>query len=183
MKTKTFLLSIALVFSVLTTKAQDEKGYEIGVSAKYWLGGEMYFNGTVDKEPGFFLNAYADYNIVPKFAVGAYTNFGPGMKIEGSDRSATMAEFGMQMKIRIFAGNIKICPALQIGYRSISVEDYAILKADAMALNLNVDFVIPTKSKIALVPSFGFLAQPVGGNDYGDVTFTPIIFVGFGVSI
>ncbi|MGE0078736.1 MAG: outer membrane beta-barrel protein [Bacteroidales bacterium] len=185
MKTKlliTILFLSVFAFSANAQNTENEKGYEIGASLKYWMPGDMYFIDDVKKEGGIFLNAYADYNIVPKFAVGAYFNFGPSFSVEEADQTGQFSEIGMQLKIRIFAGNIKICPALQIGYRGIKIEDIKALKTDGFAVNMNTDIVIPTKSKILLVPSIGFLAQPVGGNDIGDVTFAPIPYIGFGIS-
>ncbi|RPH32155.1 MAG: hypothetical protein EHM93_10485 [Bacteroidales bacterium] len=180
------LLSILLLgilsFSVNAQDVEKEKEYELGASVKYWMAGDMYFIQDVKKEGGIFLNAYADYNIVPKFAVGAYFNFGPSFSVEEADQTGQFTEIGMQLKIRIFAGSIKICPALQIGYRGIKIEDIKALKTDGFAVNMNTDIVIPTNSKILLVPSIGFLAQPVGGNDIGDVTFAPIPYIGFGIA-
>jgi len=188
MKTKLFIATLFFGLLTLTVNAQEaepEKEYEIGASLKYWMPGEIYIAGpgSLDKEGGIFLNAYADYNIVRKFAIGAYFNYGPSIKVEeSSDGDASFFESGMQLKVKIFAGNIKICPALQIGYRTLKVEDYDALKGQGLAVNLNADVVIPTKGKISLVPSIGFLSQPVGGNDIGNVDWVPIMFIGFGIA-
>lgn len=185
MKTRlfiTFLFASVIFYTANAQETQTEKEYEIGASVKYWMAGDIYFIDDVEKEGGVVLNAYADYNIVPKFAVGAYFNYGPNFSVEESEESGKFSEIGMQLKVRILAGSIKICPALQIGYRSIKVEDIKELKTDGFGVNMNLDIVIPTKGKLAIVPSIGFLSQPVGGNDIGDVTWAPIMFLGVGIA-
>ncbi|HCT31156.1 MAG TPA: hypothetical protein DIW31_10600 [Bacteroidales bacterium] len=146
------------------------------------MSGDMYFLDDIEKEGGIFLNAYADYNIVRKFAIGAYVNYGPTFKAKDIDADGSFFESGMQLKVRIFAGNIKVCPALQIGYRTIKIEDIDALDTKGLAVNFNADIVIPINGKISLVPSVGFLSQPVGGNDVGDVSWAPIMYIGFGIA-
>ncbi|MHC1704254.1 MAG: hypothetical protein AB9846_10135 [Tenuifilaceae bacterium] len=90
-----FVLGI-LSFSVNAQDVEKEKEYELGASLKYWMAGDMYFIGDSEKEGGVFLNAYADYNIVRKFAIGAYINYGPSFKAKDVDTDGNFFEKGLR---------------------------------------------------------------------------------------
>jgi hypothetical protein len=158
---------------------------DFGITAALWFGGNVRivdYDIKTNKNPGFLLRAFYDAYVVEKLAVGAYVNFSP-VSVEWYSTTATIYEFGGAIKGRfpLGDGSMVIKPGLNIGYRMISSDDYRIDKSDALALNASVEIQFNTKNIFVPFFEIGFLAQPVGGNDYTNITFPPIIYFGGGV--
>ncbi|MGD0590265.1 MAG: hypothetical protein ABSA44_05640 [Bacteroidota bacterium] len=169
-----------------TPKGLMSRTADFGVTAALWLGGKVRivdYDIKTDKNPGFLLRAFYDAYVVEKLAVGAYANFSP-VSVEWYSTTAAIYEVGGAIKGRfpLGDGSIVIKPGLNIGYRMISSDYYIIDKSDAMALNASIEIQFNTKNLFVPFFEIGFLAQPVGGNDYTNITFPPIIYLGGGVA-
>jgi hypothetical protein len=158
---------------------------DFGVTAGLWLDGEISLgdHGRTDKDAGLLVRVFYDGYLMEKLAVGVYANFSPVSSV-ASTSSTTMIEFGAAIKPRfpISNGAAVIKLGLNIGYRMYSSDVPIMDKIDAMGLNVSAEVQFKTAGKIVPFVEVGFLAQPVGGNTYTDVTFAPIIYFGGGVA-
>ncbi|MBN1397282.1 MAG: hypothetical protein JXA06_04540 [Bacteroidetes bacterium] len=157
---------------------------DIGITAAYWLAGEVTVGGSyADKEGGLLLRAFYDEYIMPKLGVGFFVNFSP-VTYEGSGVDITMIEFGGAIKPRfpLADGKAVLKIGLNIGYRMESSDFERLDKVDALGINLSVEVQFKTESSIAPFAEIGFLSQPVGGNEYYDIQSPPIIYLGGGVA-
>ncbi|WP_319478308.1 outer membrane beta-barrel protein [Marispirochaeta aestuarii] len=174
-------LLLGLIASVVTAAPQDAN-YEVGASAGFWLSGTIDADGAeLDKDSSFLLRAFADMYVTPKFAIGAYVNYGPA-EVEGVDGS--FAEIGMGIKPRFFISpEISIKPGLNIGYRSLSSDSEYGDDVDGLAVNLSIEGQYHlANSPVIPFLDIGFLSQPTGGNDYADITWAPIMYLSFGAA-
>jgi hypothetical protein len=106
------------------------------------------------------------------------------MSWEYDNRGSTMFEVGCALKPRfpIADGAAAIKPGLNIGYRAFSSKSVQSDKVNALAINMSIEIQFQTKSTVVPFFEFGFLAEPVGGNDLTKITFPPIIYFGGGVA-
>jgi len=167
-----------------TRKGLMMRDRDVGITAAYWLSGEISVGGMrPEKEGGLLLRAFYDEYILEKLGVGAYVNFSP-VSTEGSSEGATIIEFGGSIKPRfsLADGKSVLKIGLNIGYRMQSSDVIVMDKIDAMGLNLTVEVQFTTSSSIVPFVEIGFLSQPVGGNEYYDIQFPPILYFGGGVA-
>jgi len=183
-------LVAAVIFCFLVTTptyAQlASRSMDIGIGAGYTFGGTVDVDGAdVDMEGNALIHAFADFYLVEKFAWGVYATFGPGVKSDLSDETATMYEFGMSLKPRFILsdGDLALRPALQIGYRIIDIDsDVEGIDVDGMAVNASVEVQFKTSSHLVPFGQVGFITQPTGGNDFSDVTWGPMFYLMAGVA-
>ena len=186
------LIRTVVVFSVLLLIASpahaqlSARSMDVGIGAGYNFPGTINVSGfDVDKEGNFLLHIFADFYLVEKFSWGVYGNFGPGVKFEISDETATMYEFGMALKPRFILsdGAIALRPGLEVGYRIIDVDsDVEGIDVDGLALNGSVELQFRTSGHFVPFVQLGFITHPVGGNDFDDVSWGPIFYVMGGVA-
>jgi len=183
-------LPTVILFSLILTSASygqfASRTMDIGLGAGYNLGGTVKVSGAdLDMEGNFLLQAFADFYLVEKFSWGVYAKFGPGVKAEFSDETATLYEFGMGLKPRFIVsdGKLAIRPGLEIGYRIIDIDsDVDGIDVNGLGLNAHVEVQFMTSSNIVPFGQIGFLTQPSGGNDYDDVTWAPMFYLMAGVA-
>ncbi len=182
------VLLVALVCSISpgqTTNIMSRTG-DFSITGAVWLSGDVYlkyYDVDITKNTGFLLRAFYDYYVVEKLSVGLYGNLAP-TSWEGGDQTATIYEIGFSIKPRfpVADGAVAIKPGLNVGYRTISSDFEQASKVNAMGLNASVEIQFSPSGVILPYMEIGFLAQPVGGNKYTDVTFPPIFYFGAGVS-
>ena len=182
MKVRAF--TTALIFFIvgqLIVTGQDlsKKSFDTGITIAYWIEGTATVTGgDVTKGDAVLFRTFFDAYLIPKLAVGFYSNLSPHTVAGGS---VTSYEFGASIKPRFLIGKTwAIKPGLNIGYRGTSGENskYA---TDGLGLNFSLE-VQKALGVIIVHSDFGFLAQPAGGNSATDFTFAPIVYFGFGVA-
>ena len=173
------LLSVLLAFSGLHAQTVDmqKKEWDLGLTAAYWLSGDISVSQyDVEKEGSFLLRAFADSYITPKFSMGGFFNFSP---YDQGGASITAYEFGAAFKGRFFfSPDFAIKPGLNIGYRWSSGDT----EMDGLGVNLSIEFQ-KAMQKIIIFGEFGFLSQPAGGDANFDIQWAPIIYFGGGVTL
>jgi hypothetical protein len=178
------VLILTISFTTLLTAADlEQKPYDAGATVGIWTGGDIDVEGfTAEKDSSLLFHLFYDYYLMPKLATGLYINFAPNVVIGNGD-GEVMSEFGFSIMPRFLVSeNLAVKPALQMGYRTSTVGDESM---DGFGLNMNCQFYyLPDPSnKIAYIGEIGFLAQPVGGTDFVDVSFAPIFYFSAGVSL
>ncbi len=174
-------VAIILVFTLLAIPVYGQsimdKTRDLGVTAAYWLSGDISIEGVdIEKDGGFLLRAFGDFYLMPKLAMGMYFNFAP---VSAGGEDATLYEFGGSIKPRFMLDkDMALKPGLNLGYR-FSTADVEALEIDAFGINLSVELQ-KQLDNMMIHGEFGFLAQPAGGNEYADVTFAPIFYFGGG---
>ena len=182
---RSILIAIAFLVMISGTVLSQNKDHEFGVTAGLWMSGDIEledFGYTLKQATSPMIKAFYDYYIVEKFCVGMYGTMA-FTDYPDVNESATMYEFGMTMKPRITVSPTFILkPGFNIGYRIATDLPAGASDVKGMGLNLSVEGQIKTQNNWTPHFEFGFLAQPVGGNDDTDVTFAPIWYIGGGVS-
>ncbi len=90
-------------------------------------------------------------------------------------------EIGISIKPRFFIKNdIAIKPGLNFGYR-LSQANFPVLETNGFALNVSLELQ-KRLANIGLNGEIGFLSQPYGESDQVEVTFTPIFYLGVGIT-
>ncbi len=167
-----------LVVLPLAVSGQDLPKSELTVAAGYLFEGSAYV--WVPNRYGSFGDTYvvkADYvgffsNVV---GLGGYVSY--ALPYYGIYESVTMMELGMVCKARFKAGEKFVVKfPLYIGYRGYG-------GGAGRALAVNFSGVLQYQGeKLRPFLDVGFISQPVGGNDYSDITFAPIMQVSAGLA-
>ena len=177
----TIIALVVFALCAMPLFGQDimERTRDIGITAAYWLSGDISVDSyTGEKEGSFLLRAFGDFYLMPKLAMGVYFNFAPYSQ---DDIDVTFYEFGGSIKPKFMLDkDLALKPGLNIGYR-MSTSDYDQAEIDALGLNLSVELQ-KQMDNMLIHGEFGFLAQPAGGNEWADVTFAPIIYFGGGIT-
>ncbi len=172
------------VFCQVSSFSSKTADYGIAVGA--WFGGEVSLadlDADIDKETGLLLQAFADFYLMEKLAMGVYVNYS-NASFEETDETTDVFEIGGSIKPRFIlsGGSLAIKPGLQIGYRTESIDIEGAEDIMGLGVNVSVEFQFATESNITPFGVIGFLSQPAGGNDDTDVTFGPIFYLGAGVA-
>jgi hypothetical protein len=144
----------------------DDNLYFAEANRYFFVGDAFIFKAEFD----YYADAFAK-----NFAIGIFANFGSPW-YDGFEETS-MTEFGPSLKWRFSVKQLEIIPALYIGYRS-----YEGNAGEALGINFSVKAQFPQDNFVPFV-DFGFLSQPVGGNDDTDMTFSPVFVIGGGVGI
>ncbi|MBN2424546.1 MAG: hypothetical protein JXR46_14005 [Calditrichaceae bacterium] len=175
------VMLVVFTLSAMPLSGQDimDRTRDIGITAAYWLSGDISVEGgTTEKDGSFLLRTFADFYLMPKLAMGVYFNFAPYSQ---NDIDVTLYEFGGSIKPKFMLDkDLALKPGLNIGYR-LSSSDLELFEIDALGLNLSVELQ-KQMDNMLIHGEFGFLAQPAGGNEWADVTFAPIIYFGGGIT-
>jgi len=180
MKRILIIAIISMSFSNIFAVDLKAKQYDFGFVLGYWMSGDVSISGfTAEKEGSVLIRGFADAYLIQKLAMGVYFNFSP---IEQDGEEITVFEFGGSIKPRFFIqDDLAIKPGLNIGYRSTSGE-FDLMETDGFGVNLSVE-VQKALEKMVISFEGGFLAQPAGGNEWIDLTYAPIFYIGVGVTI
>lgn len=172
---------LILVAAPIQLQAQDlsNREYDFGVTAAYWMDGNIVIQGTdFDKDSAFLLRAFGDFYVVPKFAMGFFFNYSPYTQ-SGTD--VNFYEFGGAFKLKfLLQKDLALKPGINIGYRFTSA-DVEVAEIDALGVNLSIELQ-KALDNMMIFGEFGFLSQPSGGNSDVEVTFAPIIYIGGGIA-
>ncbi|MBN2789627.1 MAG: hypothetical protein JXR69_05520 [Candidatus Delongbacteria bacterium] len=180
MKKQSMIIVIILFMSTfLYSLDLKSKEYDLGFMVGLWMGGDVNIEGySADKDGCLLIRGFADAYLIPKLAMGAYFNFSPAT-IETED--ITVFEFGGSIKPRfLIREDLAIKPGLNIGYRTASGDEPEI-EMDGFALNLSIEV---QKAMETMILSFegGFLSQPAGGNEWVEISWAPIMYLGAGLT-
>jgi hypothetical protein len=161
-------------------KSIEDKTFDVGVSVGSWFSGDVSVTGgTVEKDGSMLIRVFGDAYLIPQLGVGAYFNYSP---ISQDDIDVNVLEFGAALKPRFFLSpEVAIKPGLSIGYR-LGSSDIEVVDHDGLGLNVSVElqyFLEP----VLLFGEIGFLSQPAGGNDFIDVTYSPIFYLSGGIGL
>jgi len=167
-----------LVVFPLTLHGQDLPKSELNFSLGYLFEGEVYLaypnQYASAGETLLFKVDYAAF-VSDFIGLGGYFSYG-NPYYDGYD-AISMAEVGFVCKARFRAGEkflLKI--PVYVGYRSYG-------KQAGKGLAVNLSGVLEYQGgNFKPFLDVGFLAQPIGGNDYTDVTFSPVVQASVGVS-
>ena len=169
-------------------KGLMSRGTGIGITSAVWLPGTVNYDKISDqydpqKVAGFLLRVFIDGYVAEKFAVGAYVAFSP-MSWDGYSSGSTMFEVGFSLKPRFSIGNgaAAIKPGFSIGYRSMSSDRSRADGVKGMAADMSCELQFDTHNIFVPYIEIGFLAQPTGGNDYDDINYPPIFYIGGGIA-
>ena len=177
--------------------------HDLGVSVGLSFGGEinLVYIGTIHpkKDAGLIVRVFYDEYLIEKFSVGVYVNFSPvsfkgqisapdyqyssSYFSESANTSLTMFEIGGSLKARfpLAEGGAVLKIGGNVGYRKYSA-DSPLIRSDALGLNVAVEIQFKTNTKIVPFIETGFFSQPVGGNDFIDLTFSPLMYLSAGVA-
>ncbi len=144
---------------------EDDNLYFAEIDRYFYVGDAIIFKAELD----FYLKAFSR-----NFGIGLFANIGSPW-YDGYEETS-MTEFGPSLKWRIEVNQMVLIPTLYIGYRS-----YEENAGDALGLNFSLKAQFPQDRFVPFV-DIGFLAQPAGGNDDTDMTFSPVFIIGGGVA-
>lgn len=189
----TLILSLFIITTMNnSTNAQEvsnleEKQHDFGISAGLWLSGDVSlddYDVELEKSTSLLLRLIGDMYIAPKFAVGAYMNFSRGdVSYASEDETFTMYELGISFKPRFqISPTQAVKLGLNIGYRKLDIPDIDNAESDGLGVNLSVELQFLLESGYIFYIDGGFLAQPAGGNDETDITWSPILYILGGVA-
>jgi hypothetical protein len=178
------LVVIVLLFqnqAVLASEGSiEDKNFDIGVSVGNWFSGDVSVTrATVEKDASMLIRLFGDAYLIPQFGVGVYFNYSP---ISQDDIDVTVTEFGAALKARFFLSpEVAIKPGVNVGYR-LGSSDIKSVDHDGLGMNASVELQLWLQP-ILLFGEIGFLTQPSGGNDFTDVTYSPIFYVAGGIGL
>jgi hypothetical protein len=120
--------------------------------------------------------------LTPKFSMGLYFTY-CSMAVEDSDIKTSLISVGGTIKPRfMLSENLQLRPGLAFGYNAMKNDQ---MKDASNGLNVGMQIELTTKLQdgVGFVAELGFISQPTGGNDDGDITFPPIIFLTIGLEL
>jgi hypothetical protein len=188
-----------IVFAVIFTSninagEFEEKKFDIGVAPGILFGGDVYislYDGYVRQNATFLIRTFADFYAIPQLSIGGffnYTTLNLEKDIEVFDytikKSGTpIWEIGGAFKVRfILSDQFALKPGFGIGHRQFAGdEDFSTWKGLAMDGSCELQYIL--SDKLNLITEIGFLYQSYGGNEDTDVTFDPMFYWVFGVSL
>jgi hypothetical protein len=141
-------------------------------------GIKLHQNGT------FLGRIAADFFLIPKMSMGVYMNVSP-VSYGESDETATVLEFGGSLKGRFLVahGAVAVKMGANVGYRYISSKLKYSDGVSGFSIGPSIEVQFATGTSLAPHIEIGFLSQPAGGNEYTNITFPPIFYVGGGCSL
>jgi hypothetical protein len=172
------------IASFLLVPSASHATWELGLG----IGGS--FEGEYDTDAasfaafgGYFQRIELDKFFNRYVGVGTYLNFGaPSSNPNG--RVITV-EWGLAFKPRLTFDELSdkvdflVTPEFQIGYRGLFPEFGD--ASSGLGLNFGLDLRARFYNNVDLFIEPGFLAQPVGGNDATNLTFSPIAYLVIGL--
>lgn len=187
------VLSVALV-SMASAGELENRPRDIGLYGGVLLPGSISIDAgdlysiDVDTEMGFTLKAYFDQFVSPMFSVGVYGQYvstSLSHKDTDVELDAETYELGLTLKPKfIISPTTAVKPGIEIGYRKLSRESLAPddnTDAEGLALNMSAEVQFMLDSGYIFGLTFGFIAQPAGGNEDADVTWAPIWYAMGGI--
>jgi hypothetical protein len=191
-------LACALAVSAAALSAQDEpafKPFDFGVSAGVLLPGSIYIgiaDHSVVNSVSPVFKAHFDAYLIKKLSMGLYASLAKvsldhwensTLIIPKAYNGVTAYEIGCSIKPCFWlSDNVVLKPALELGYRRMSLDMITDDEAGVNGMALGGGFALKFKSgAVSPFASAGIISQPVGGNDYTSVSFAPIITMAGGV--
>lgn len=184
------LIASSLILFSSTAFAKTESNVHFGATIGQWLSGgdvsvdnDPYFY-DLEKESCLLLRGFLDYNVAPTFQCGLFLNAAPTITYEDSDVEQSMFEFGFAFKFVLpLSEKVAIRPGFEIGRRMYSSDDDIADDIQALGLNMSFDLLYEVSDSFMIIGEFGFLSQPLGGNDDWSMAFPPIWYVSVGAGI
>ena len=166
--------------------SQISRELDLGISAGFWFGGQVYLEEadvSIDQDMAPLFRVILDSYLMETLSIGIYGNLAfVNFPILDVNVDATMFEFGGAIKPRFSPDpSVAIKPGVQLGYRLYSSD---LLTSDIEGLGLNISLEIQVFLEgLELIPylDMGILAQPLGGNEFSNITFDPIPYLTGGV--
>lgn len=175
--------------AMVSAQAQTKQSWDLGASAGVLFPGEMYydgymFEGEIETEASIVSHFYADAWLGENLSMGAFVLLG-SIEHDWSSDNAFLTTFGMALKGRFFLpfGGAQLRPGLTLGYQVIDPDISGVDEVTGFDVGAVLEVVVPFSERIAGVTQLSFISQPAGGNDDADVTFSPIMFLSFGVEV
>jgi hypothetical protein len=177
-----FLPSVGLAQSTLKERSRD-----FGISVGYIFEGSAYFAEDDEYSAhtgGPMLRLFYDKFVAEQFAVGLYSHTVPtDFPRYTTETGALLAELGFAFKARFFPGEkLAVKPGLNVGYRYYFADDDYVA-GDALGLNVSLELQYDMGASYLPYIETGFLSQPWGGNEYTDITYSPIMYVQVGLAL
>jgi len=179
---KKIFLALLLLTVLGAARAQDLKKSEFSASLGYMFEGEVYiwesdFYGSVGEtllirlEYDYYFEAMAK-----RFGLGMFYTYGSPW-YDGYETTA-QHEVGAVLKARLSASDkLLIKPGAYFGFRS-----YGNDAGTGLGINGSVAFEYQLNDKIKPFVDLGILSQPAGGNDFSDITYSPVFQINFGLT-
>jgi hypothetical protein len=185
---------VLIIFTNGYTGSFQDKKYEFGIASGFLSSGDVYvslYGDNVKQKSNFLVRIYADAYIIPQLAFGIYFNYSTlnlekdievfGQQIKKS--GTPIWEIGGSIKPRfIVSDKIAIKPGFNIGYRKYS-GDNKFSTWKGLAMNASCEIQYRLSDKLIVFAEPGFLYQPYGGNVDTDITFDPIFYCVFGITL
>ncbi len=173
------------------------KPFDIGLSAGLVMPGNVWISAAdahVVNSASLFFKGHFDAYIVEKLAMGLYGSITlfkldhvdeDNSPIPSAYNSVTAYEIGCAIKpcFRL-SEKVSLKPALEIGYRRMTLDFFTGVSGanstNGMALGGGFAFKYQAAG-VAPFASLGITSQPVGGNNYTDVSYPPMFTLAAGV--
>lgn len=168
-----------LVVLPLAVHSQDLPRTELNVSAGYLFEGAVYvWEPNVYGSVGETFLLKVDYTGYFSDYVGLGGYVALAKPYYYAFENVSLAEVGVVAKARFKAGDKFLCKVpLYLGYRM-----YGDQAGKGLAVNLS-GVLEYQGEKFRPFIDIGFLTQPAGGNDFSDMTFSPVLQVSLGVCL
>jgi hypothetical protein len=175
-------LFVLFFLAAVKAGAQELKSNEFSVSLGYMFEGEVYiwesdFYGSVGETMLVRLE-YDHYfaSMGNRFGLGVYYTYGSPW-YDGYE-TIGQHEIGAVLRARLSAGDkLLIKPGAYFGYRAYSDE-----AGQGLGINGSVAFQYRLNEKIQPFLDMGILSQPAGGNDFSDITYSPVFQINVGIA-
>ncbi len=129
-------------------------------------------------DPGFVFGTEIDGYVAPKLSVGFKYIFS-STSLSDFDESASYHTLAATFKARFNAGEkLQIRPGIAFGYNRGVYDDYD--GSNGMDVGFILQGAYSMGNGKAILGEFGFISQPVGGNDDYDIAFPPIMYFTIG---
>ncbi|MEM9361052.1 MAG: hypothetical protein AAGA43_00380 [Bacteroidota bacterium] len=186
---KKLKILLGLFFSVLvwtSSLAQDTKKNEYGFSVGLLSGGDVYIaelDQNFDLESGVSIYGFYDFFITNSFAIGLNGSVAFPF-LELLDENVNFYELALALKPRFsLSEKVSYKPGFNLGYRIITSDELSEDDGTIQGLGLNLTNELQFHVSDSFTPflDVGFIAQPAGGNDEFNVTFSPLIVLRAGL--
>jgi hypothetical protein len=180
MKNTITVIAILLMLFLTTSAVQAQKqSWNMNFKGGLMLPGTVTVQGyDAGTDMGWIGNLAFDALVAEKLSMGGYF-FYSGVTAEDTDNSANILGIGGTIKARfILKGGTQIRPGVILAYQMVSGDDFEDVKG--FGVGFTGEVVFPLKDFNAIVAEIGFSTQPSGGNEYVDVTWSPIFYLALG---
>ncbi len=159
----------------------DAWSWNIGLKGGRLFEGEVYVevvDQTVDSDAGAMLMVNVDALVGRRISMGGFA-FRAAFDLGNTD--TTITTLGGTLKARLDIGEIELRPGVAVGYQVVDVDESEVDDITGFDIGGFMEVSIPFVDAAHGLVELGFITQPSGGNDDGEITWGPIIYLLVGV--